>query len=152
MPVEEASIFIKNYFEKFKGVKKYIEKTIKKVEKDGYVETIFGRRRYIPEIKSPEKNQREFGKRAAINMPIQGSAADMIKLAMVKIYEEFKKSGLKSKMILQIHDELVFEVEEGEQEKVYEIVKNIMENCVKLDVPIKVDVKKGKNFLQMSPL
>ena len=152
MPVEEASIFIKNYFEKFRGVKKYIEKTIKKVEKNGYVETIFGRRRYIPEIKSPNKNLKEFAKRAAINMPIQGTSADIIKLAMVKIYEEFKKSGLKSKMILQIHDELVFEVEKGEQEKVYKIVKNIMENCVKLDVPIKVDVKKGKNYLEMKKI
>ncbi len=149
IPVSEARFFIDSYFEKFKGVKKYIEKTIEEVEKKGYVETIFGRRRYIPEIKSPNKNLKEFAKRAAINMPIQGTSADIIKLAMVRIYKKFKEERLKSKMILQIHDELVFEVEEKEQERVYEIVKNIMENCVKLDVPIKVDVKKGKNFLQM---
>jgi len=152
IPISEASFFIDSYFEKFKGVKEYIEKTIKEIEKNGYVETIFGRRRYIPEIKNPNKNLQEFAKRAAINMPIQGTSADIIKLAMVKIYKKFKEEKLKSKMILQIHDELVFEVEKGEQEKVYRIVKNIMENCVKLEVPIKVDVKKGKNYLEMEKI
>lgn len=152
IPASEAKFFIDSYFEKFKGVKKYIEETIKKVEKNGYVETLFGRRRYIPEIKSMNKNLQEFAKRAAINMPIQGTSADIIKLAMVKIYDNFKKNGMRSKMVLQIHDELVFEVKEGEEEKVCKIVKEIMESCVKLDVPVKVDVKKGRNYLEMKNL
>jgi len=150
--VQEAKFLIDSYFEKFKGVKNYIEKTIKDIEEKGYVETFFGRRRYIPEIKSPNKNLQEFAKRAAINMPIQGTSADIIKLAMVKIYNNFKKNNLQSKIVLQIHDELILEVKENELEIIYRIVKDIMENCVTLQVPIKVDVKKGKNYLEMESI
>lgn len=147
---EEAKVFINSYFEKFKGVKKYIEKIIKEAEKNGYVSTILGRRRYIPELKSEDKNQREFGKRVAINMPVQGSAADMIKVAMNNIYEYFRKRKLKSKLVLQIHDELLFDVYPEEEEEIRENVKKLMENAIKLKVPVKVEVKKGPNYLELS--
>ncbi|MGC8976921.1 MAG: DNA polymerase, partial [Candidatus Ratteibacteria bacterium] len=147
--VEEASLFIKKYFEKFGKVKEYIEKVIEEAEKKGYVETLLKRRRYIPELKSSNRNEKEFGKRVAINMPIQGTAAEIIKVAMNKIYRKFREENLKSKLVLQIHDELLFEVDEDEEEIVKEIVINAMKNSISLKVPIKVDVKKGKNFLEM---
>ena len=150
IPVGQAAKFIDSYFEKFSGVKKYIDGVIEKTEKAGFAETIFGRRRYIPEIRSRERSQKEFGKRAAINMPIQGTAADIIKLAMVRIEKEFTDKGIRSKMVLQIHDELLFEVIANEEKTVYRIVKDIMENVVSLNVPIFVDVKKGKNYLEMN--
>ncbi|HOK56289.1 MAG TPA: DNA polymerase I [bacterium] len=150
--VEESSIFIQKYFEKFKKVKQYTENIIKKAEDNGYVETLLKRRRYIPELKSQNKNEREFGKRVAINMPIQGSASEIIKLSMNKIYQKFKEENLKSNLILQIHDELLFEVLPEEEKKVIEIVKEIMKNAIILKVPIKVDVKKGKNFLEMEEI
>jgi DNA polymerase-1 len=146
---EEASIFIKSYFEKFKKVKEYIERVVKKAEENGYVETLLKRRRYIPELKSSNKNEREFGRRVAINMPIQGTAAEIIKIAMNRIYQQFMEKGLNSKLILQIHDELLFEVFPDEEIKVREIVKETMKNAIVLKVPIKVDIKKGKNFLEM---
>lgn len=147
--VLDADNFIKEYFSKFTGVKEYIDKTLSAVEKDGFVTTILNRRRYIPEIRSTNKNQKEFAKRAAINMPIQGSAADLIKIAMNRIYDFFRKEHLKSKMVLQIHDELLFEVFVEEEKKVFTDVKAIMENVLKLSVPLKVDVKKGSNYLEM---
>jgi DNA polymerase-1 len=147
--VEESSIFIQKYFEKFKKVKQYIENIIRKAEDNGYVETLLKRRRYIPELKSKNKNEKEFGKRVAINMPIQGTAAEIIKVAMNKIYQKFKEEKLSSKLILQIHDELLFEVIPEEEVLVRDTVKEIMKNAVILKVPIKVDVKKGKNFLEM---
>jgi len=110
------------------------------------------RRRYINELKSSNKNEREFGKRVAINMPIQGTAAEIIKVAMNKIYHKFKEKRLKSKLILQIHDELLFEVIPEEEATVKDIVKEIMKNAIILKVPIKVDVKKGKNFLEMEEI
>ncbi|MCX7916743.1 MAG: DNA polymerase I [bacterium] len=149
IPVEESVIFIQRYFNRFKKVKEYIEYVIKKAEKTGYVETLLKRRRYIPEINSSNKNEKEFGKRVAINMPIQGTASEIIKLAMNKIYYEFKRKKIKSNLILQIHDELLFEVYPNEEIEIVEIIKNIMKNVVILKVPLKVDIKKGKNFLEM---
>ncbi|MCX8082813.1 MAG: DNA polymerase I [bacterium] len=147
--VSEADNFIKAYFSKFTGVKAYIDKILSAVEKEGFVTTILNRRRYIPEIRSNNKNQKEFAKRAAINMPVQGSSADIIKMAMNSIYEFFKKERLKSKMVLQIHDELLFEVFSEEEEIVVSGVKEIMEEVLKLNVPLKVDVKRGFNYLEM---
>lgn len=147
--VSDAENFIKEYFHRFKGVKKYIDDIISAVERDGFVTTILNRRRYIPEIRSSNKNQKEFAKRAAINMPVQGSSADIIKLAMNRIYEFFKKEKLKSMMVLQIHDELLFEVFPEEEKVIAESVREIMENVLKLNVPLKVDVKKGPNYLEM---
>ncbi|MCM8767617.1 MAG: DNA polymerase I [Candidatus Omnitrophica bacterium] len=150
--VEESANFIEKYFEKFKRVKLYIESIIKKAEENGYVETLLKRRRYIPELKSSNKNEREFGKRVAINMPIQGTSSEIIKVAMNRIYQRFKNENLKSKLVLQIHDELLFEVLPDEENKVIEIVKEIMKNAIILNVPIKVDIKKGKNFLEMEEI
>jgi len=147
--VSDADRFIKEYFSRFTGVKEYIDKTLSAVEKNGFVTTILNRRRYIPEIRSTNKNQKEFAKRAAINMPIQGSAADLIKIAMNRIYDFFRKEHLKSMMVLQIHDELLFEVVPEEEDRVLGTVKEIMENVFKLNVPLKVDVKKGSNYLEM---
>ncbi len=149
--VEEAQSFIDIYFLKFKGVKKYINDTITQVEKTGYVQTLLGRRRYIPEIKSENKNQKEFGKRVAVNMPIQGTASDIIKLAMLKIYDKIKKENLKSRLVLQVHDELLFEIYEKEKGIVDEI-KQIMEKTCSLNVPITVDIEKGKNYLELTKL
>ncbi|MCM8761751.1 MAG: DNA polymerase I [Candidatus Omnitrophica bacterium] len=147
--VSDADNFIKEYFSKFKGVKDYIDNILSAVERDGFVTTILNRRRYISEIRSTNKNQKEFAKRAAINMPIQGSAADLIKIAMNRIYEFFRKEHLKSMMVLQIHDELLFEVFPNEEAVVKNNVKEIMEDVMKLNVPLRVDVKKGYNYLEM---
>lgn len=152
IPVSSADSFINEYFAKFSGVKKYLERTVSDAEKNGYVSTILKRRRYFPEIQSQDKTRKDFARRAAINMPIQGSAADLMKLAMNGIYEYFIREKMESKMVLQIHDELLFEVVPGEEKKILENVKRIMENVLKLKVPLKVDIKKGPNYLDISPL
>ncbi len=144
--VKEADAFINKYFERYKGIKNYIEKIKKEIEEKGYVENLFGRRRYLPDMKSASKQQKAFILRTAINTPVQGSAADLIKLAMIEIYNAFKKEKLKSKMILQVHDELVFEVVPDEKEKVYKLVKEKMENAIQLKVPLVVDINFGKNW------
>ena len=114
----------------------------------GYVETIMGRRRYLQNINSQNNMLRSGAERNAINAPIQGSAADIIKIAMIRIHDEFKKQSLKSKMLLQVHDELVFDVHNSEKELVKKIVKNTMESAVKLDVPLRIDLEFGKNWLE----
>lgn len=144
--IREASDFIKAYFKAYPVFRDYIDRTVAFAEKHGYVETILGRRRDIPEINSSAEFRREGAKRMAINTPIQGSSADMIKLAMIKIYEEFAASALRSKMIMQVHDELVFEVHEAEKERVASIVKNIMEGVMKLSVPVVVELGWGRNW------
>ncbi len=152
IPVNTADNFISEYFRKFKGVKEYIQKTVSDAEKNGYVSTILKRRRYFPDIQSSDKNRKEFARRAAINMPIQGSAADLIKLAMNNIFKYFIRENLRSKMVLQIHDELLFEVVPEEEEIIFENVKRIMENVLKLKVPLRVDVKKGPNYLDIKDI
>ncbi|HNS31834.1 MAG TPA: DNA polymerase I [bacterium] len=147
--LSEADNFIREYFARFSGVKEYINDTVKFVEKNGYVTTILKRRRYINEVLSQDKRQKEFGMRAAINMPIQGSAADLIKLAMNRINEYFSSEKMKSMMVLQVHDELLFETVPGEEKSVCKNVKDIMEGVMSLKVPLKVDVKKGSNYLDM---
>jgi DNA polymerase-1 len=148
MDISEAKEFIDNYFKRYPQVKKYIDETIEKAEKNGYVVSLFGRRRYIPQLKSNNMQQVNFGKRVAINMPIQATASDIIKIAMVNIYKKFIKNQFKSKMILQIHDELIFEVYNDELSKIKDIVRREMEDVVKLDIPITVDVKTGHNWAQ----
>lgn len=145
---KEADRFIKKYYETFPGIKGFMDSIVEKAKKDGYVETIFNRRRYIPEITSSVYMQREAGKRNAMNAPIQGSAADIIKIAMIKIDEELTKRNLKSKLLLQIHDELVFEVDKDELELMKELVKETMENCIQLKVPLLVDYAVGKNLYE----
>jgi DNA polymerase I len=146
---EEASKFIKAYFEKYPGVTKYLNDTKEKARRGGYVETLLGRRRYIPDINSANRQVREAAERMAINMPVQGTSADIIKVAMINLYHEMEKKHLASKMLLQVHDELVFEVPDEELDLMRKLVSDIMESAVKLNVPVKVDTKVGKNWGEM---
>lgn len=147
IPHWQAKDFIKKYFEQFSGVKKYLDQTIVFTKKEGYCETLFGRRRYIPELNSQNFQLRSAAERMAINHPIQGTAADLIKMAMIEVQPKLK--DLDAKMILQVHDELVFEVKKGQEEKVGQIVKGVMEGVVKLLVPVRVDLKYGKSWGEM---
>jgi DNA polymerase-1 len=149
---EEASRFIDAYFLKYPKVKKYVESQIKYAQNNGFVTTLLGRRRYLPEINSKNMAIRQFAQRQAVNTPIQGSASDLIKMAMNDIHKLLKKNKLSSRMIMQIHDELVFEAPLKELESLVKLVKDSMENVLKLAVPIKVDIKKGKNWLDMEPI
>ncbi len=149
IPVNQAQDFIDAYFLRYPKVKEYIQAQIKKAEKEGFVTTLLGRRRCIPEINNKNLGIRQFAQRQAVNTPLQGSASDLIKLAMVNISAQIKSKGLEAKMILQIHDELVFDLPAGELDTLAVLVKKEMEHVMKLDVPIKVDIKRGKNWLEM---
>jgi len=142
----EAKDIIDKYFSEFPKVKEYMERTKKFARENGYVETIMGRRRYLTQINNQNANVRAEDERAAINMPIQGTAADMIKIAMINIYNTFTKHKLNSRMLLQVHDELVFEVKSSELDEVSKIVSRDMRNAIKLNVPIGVDIYTGKNW------
>tara|TARA_B100000424_G_scaffold235035_1_gene199184 strand:+ start:35 stop:886 length:852 start_codon:yes stop_codon:yes gene_type:complete len=144
----EAKEIIDSYFEKFTKVKEYMSKSIQDAKEKKYVTTLLGRRRYLRDIDSRNYTLRGFAERNAINTPIQGSAADIIKLAMVKIDQWINKENLKSKMIMQVHDELVFDVEEEELEIFQSNVKTIMEDVVDMKIPLSVDVGVGKNWLE----
>lgn len=143
----EAKELIDGYFENFPRVKEYMDKSIEMARNDGYVQTIMGRRRYLNDINSNNAVVRGMAERNAINTPIQGSAADIIKLAMIKIHTEFQTYALKSKMVLQVHDELNFDVYKPELEKVEQIVKENMENAVKIKVPLTIEMKSAENWL-----
>jgi len=143
---KEAEAYIQGYFEKYPKVKTYLDETIKKAKTDGYVSTLFGRRRTMPELKSPNHNQRAFGERVAMNMPIQGTAADIIKIAMINVYSRLLKENLETKLILQVHDELLLETPYKELEQVKVILKEEMENAVSLDVPLTVEVNVGESW------
>jgi len=145
---KEAAEYISSYFEKCAGVKSFIDKTVDDAHKNGFVTTIFGRKRYLPMINSSNYNQRTLAERMAMNTPIQGSAADIIKLAMLGVYKELHKKKLKSRMLLQVHDELVLEVPEHEVQVVSDILHSTMENVVKLSVPLTIDINKGKNWAE----
>lgn len=146
IPRKQAAEFIENYFAKFPGVKKYMEDVVIQARKDGFVTTLLNRRRYLPELHAPNYNVRSFAERAAQNTRVQGSAADIIKLAMNRVAVELKKRGLRSRMLLQVHDELVFEVPEDELATMQSLVPGIMEHVVRLNVPLKVDVKWGDTW------
>lgn len=148
MTPKEAQNFIDTYLKAYPGIKEYMENTIKHAKEKGYVKTLFERKRNIPELKNTVYTIRQSGERIALNTPIQGTAADIIKLAMVKVYDEFSKNNLKSKMIIQIHDELIIDTYKEELEKVKEILSNTMENVYKLKVPLKADVHYGKNWAE----
>lgn len=145
---KDAAEIIDSYFNAYPKIKEYINTQIAFARTHGYVETMFGRRRYLRDISSPNSNMRAFAERNTVNAPIQGSSADMIKIAMVGIYKEFNKQGLNSKMVLQVHDELVFDVEKTELLIVKNIVENQMIKAVKLSVPILIDINTGKNWLE----
>lgn len=143
---KEADAYIASYFEKYPNVKAFIDKSVEDARSLGYAKTIFNRRRYIKEINSSNFMQRSFGERVAMNMPVQGTAADIIKIAMVKVYNKLKEQGLKSKLILQVHDELIIETYENEKDIVSEILRSEMENAVKLSVDMVADVHWGKSW------
>jgi DNA polymerase-1 len=143
---QEAAMFIDIYFKRYPRVKSYIDEMIELARKQGFVTTLLGRRRYIPEINSSNRQKREFAERTAINTPIQGSAADLIKVVMIDIAKELK--GRKTKMVLQVHDELVFEASKEELDFVKEMVRDKMEGTIDLEVPIKVDINVGENWLE----
>jgi DNA polymerase-1 len=144
-----AKIYIENYFRRYEGVQRFIEETLEKAREEDEVTTLFGRHRSLPDIRSRNRAAREFSERTAINTPLQGTAADLIKIAMVRIHEAFAQEGLKAQMLLQVHDELVFEVPRKELELVKRRVTHIMENAHSLDVPLKVDLKVGQNWAEV---
>jgi DNA polymerase-1 len=152
----EARDFIQRYFERFRGIKEYLDSRVEFAREHGYVETIFKRRRYIPELRDRNFNIRAFGERTAANSPIQGSAADLIKIAMIRIDRALRAGdggaqpagGWQTKMLLQVHDELVFEVPKPELDEVTALVKREMENAVQLSVPLVVETGAGTNWLE----
>ncbi len=146
---EEAAQFISSYFARYPGVKQYLENTKKQARELGYVQTILGRRRPIPEINSSNRQVREAAERMAINMPVQGTSADIIKVAMINLEREMAKRHLGARMLLQVHDELILEVPEAELEEVQRLVPQVMETALELSVPLKVDVKTGTNWGEM---
>ena len=145
---KEASDYIEQYFKTYPKIKGYIDSMVEDAKKTGYSLTMFNRRRPIPELKSSNFMQRSFGERVAMNAPIQGTAADIIKLAMIRVYDALKKGGYKSKLLLQIHDELLVETYPAEIEDVKKIIEDGMKNAVKLSVPLEIDMKQGNNWLE----
>lgn len=144
--VKEAKAYIESYLEKYHGVRNYMESIKEQAKKDGYVKTMHNRIRYIPELKSPNYNIRQFGERVALNTPIQGTAADIIKLAMVRVDNRLINEGLKSKLILQVHDELIVEAHKDEVDKVKQILSEEMQGAMELNVPLKVDMSTGHSW------
>jgi len=146
--VKEAKQYIEQYLEKYKGVDTFMKDIVEKAKEQGYVETLFHRRRYIPEMQSSNYMVRQFGARAAMNTPIQGTAADIMKIAMIHVYKELKKQKLQSRILLQIHDELMIEAKEEEKEQVKEILKRCMEQAIQLQVPLEVEVSEATNWYE----
>ena len=143
---KEAARFISTYFRRYAGVRRYLEETVRRGRELGYVSTVLGRRRYIPELRSSNRNVRMAAEREAVNTPIQGTAADIIKIAMVRLYRALRERNLRSRMILQVHDELVLEVPAEEVETVVPLVKEVMEGAYRLDAPLQVEVHTGPNW------
>jgi DNA polymerase-1 len=148
IPREDAKKYIEQYFDRHQGVKRYIELTLETVKEKGYATTLFGRKRPIPELRSQNSITRQQGERFAINAPVQGTAADIIKVAMINIWKSFKEKDVKAKMILQVHDELLFELSLHELQIVKDVVKKKMEGVKELSVPIKVEIGFGKNWAE----
>jgi DNA polymerase-1 len=151
----EAEDFIETYFERFPRVREYINRTKSLAARQGYVETLLGRRRYFPELEPSSKAShyaRQAAERMAINAPIQGTAADIIKIAMIQLYRAFRERGLRARMILQVHDELIAEAPDEEVMSVAPLMREIMEGAFKLDAPLKADLKVGQNWEEMASL
>ena len=146
--VKEAKAFIDHYLETFPGIKNYMNSVIKDANEKGYVKTLFGRKRVIEELKNTNYMIKSSGERIALNTPIQGTAADILKKAMIEIYQELNKRNLKTKIIIQVHDELVFDMVEKEKDEVIKLVTDVMENTYKLEVPLKVDINYGNNWYE----
>ncbi len=144
----EAKEIIENYFRQYSGVREFMDESIEKARSKGYVETVMGRRRYLRDINSANQTVRGFAERNAINAPIQGSAADMIKIAMINIHRELQRKKLKSKMVLQVHDELLFDVRKEELPEVQALVEEKMKTALPLKVPVEVSIGTGNNWLE----
>ncbi len=149
IPRKEAKEYIDIYFQRYPSIKAYLTDIVEEAKGKGYVNTILNRRRFIPEITSSNKIVKSLGERLAMNAPIQGSAADIIKLAMVRVYDELEKNNLNSKLILQVHDELILNVHEEELEKVKSIVKKAMEEVLELKVPLEIDMNLGNDWYEV---
>ena len=143
---KKAKQYIDEYLEQYSGIKSFMDNITKLATEQGYVETLFHRRRYIPELKSNNYMVRQFGSRAAMNTPIQGTAADIMKIAMIKVYKEIKNRNLKSKIVLQVHDEMIIEALEEEKEEIKTILKQCMESAADLNVPLIADISEAKNW------
>jgi DNA polymerase-1 len=152
IPFEDAQRFIDAYFERYPKVRGYLDGQILKARKDGFVQTLLGRRRYIPEVNSPDMMTRQFGERMAINAPVQGSAADLIKRAMVRLARRLVDERLASRMVLQVHDELVFDAPTAELARLTPLIRQEMEGAFTLSVPLEVTVKAGPNWLELLPV
>jgi DNA polymerase-1 len=148
--VSEATKYIKNYKMNYPDIDRYLDQVVKDAERDGYTTTSFGRRRYIPEINAQNGNMRAFGRRVAMNAPIQGTAADIMKMAMLRVDRALKSEGLDAKIVMQVHDELVIEVRDDQIEECRKLVKREMESAAELSVPLTVDVTVGKNWLEQN--
>ncbi len=148
VPIYTARKYIDEYFNQYKGIKKYMDNIVNFAKDKGYVQTIFGRRRYIPELDSKNYNLREFGKRVALNAPIQGAAADIIKIAMISVYNELASKKMKSRLILQVHDELVIETHKEEIDEVEKILNHCMMGAAELSVPLEIDVHTGASLYE----
>ena len=146
--VPEATKYIRSYMMNYPSVEIYLEQVVEQAKKDGYTATPMGRRRYIPELSAANGMLRQFGKRVAMNAPIQGAAADIMKLAMIRVHDALKNKGLDARIVMQVHDELVIETNENIVTQVKKIVKEEMENAVTLSLPLTVDVTSGKNWLE----
>ncbi len=146
---KQAKEYISQYLEKYSGIKNFMDTVVESAKAKGYVETLFGRRRYIPEIKSSNYMVRQFGSRAAMNTPIQGTAADIMKIAMIKVYDKIKEEKIDAKIVLQIHDELLLEVNNKDKEKAKELLKNCMENATKLEIPLEVELSEGNSWYEV---
>lgn len=146
IPAGEAKRIMEAYFERFGGVKRYLDEVVEQARRDGYTSTLFGRRRYLPELASTNRVARENAERAALNAPIQGTAADIIKVAMLRVDRAFDEAELRSRVLLQVHDELVVEVSPGELDRVREIVEREMGRAITLRVPLEVSVGVGQNW------
>lgn len=146
--VKKAKQYIQEYLEQYSGIKNFMNNITEKAKEQGYVETLYNRRRYIPELKSNNYMVRQFGARAAMNTPIQGTAADIMKIAMINVYNEIKKKGLKSKIVLQVHDEMMIEAPKEEAEEVKQIVVDLMQSAAKLNVPLIAQISEAKNWYE----
>jgi DNA polymerase-1 len=149
IPREQAQAFIDAYFERYKGVRSWLDKTLEEVRRTGRVQTLFGRIRPIPDIHSKEYNTRQFAERTAVNSPIQGTAADIIKLAMIRLHKSLQNCRISAKILLQVHDELVLEVPRAEVEETRILVRDEMEHAATLRVPLRVDLNVADNWMDM---
>ena len=145
---QEAKAYIDSYLEKYHGVRDFMRSVVEKGTKDGYVSTLFGRRRYLPDLRDSKYMVREAAKRMAMNTPIQGTAADIIKIAMLRVYDALQAAGLRARLVLQVHDELIVECPEAEAEAVQALVTEQMEHAVSLPVPLTADAKIGGSWYE----